>query len=286
MAILQLNSQGDDVKSLQQQLSNLGYPLTVDGIFGIGTQNAVKKFQYEHKLLNDGIAGTNTMNAINALLTPNDTAGIVKGIDISHNNGTINWATLAQEVSFVYCKASQGAGFKDHMFESNFSKLSSLGILHGAYHFLNFKDATAQQQIDNFLGCGVDFSQAGLLPPVLDVEWQVPDTLNPYVIQNRTACVQLVKDWLTGVASKTRRIPMIYTNRVFWHDFLGNPTGFENYPLWIAAYQSAPPLLPPGWDKYTIWQNSGTGTIKSVSGQVDKDIFNGTKADLEKLAML
>ncbi|TKC10502.1 hypothetical protein FA048_09975 [Pedobacter polaris] len=286
MAILQLNSKGDDVKLLQQQLSSLGYPLTVDGIFGVNTLNVVKQFQVDHQLPSDGMVGPNTQNTINALLDNDSPTNIIRGIDISHNNGTINWATLASEVNFVYCKASQGGGFKDNMFQFNSSKLSGLGILHGAYHFLNFQGATAQQQIDNFLNCGVDFSKPGLLPPVLDVEWQVPDTLNPYILQNREACVQLIKDWLTGVALETRRTPMIYTNRVFWHDFLGNPTGFENYPLWIAAYQSAPPLLPPGWNKYTFWQNSGTGNINSVSGQVDKDIFNGTLDDLKKLALL
>ncbi len=286
MAILQLNSKGDDVKLLQQQLSDLGYLLVVDGIFGVNTLNVVKQFQADHQLFIDGKVGPNTQNVINTLLNKDSPSNIVSGIDISHHNGDVNWSTLASEVNFVYCKASQGKSFTDPKFKVNFSKLSEYGILHGAYHFLTFQGSSAQQQIDNFLKCGIDFSKPGLLPPVLDVEWQVPDTLNPYILKNRAACIQLIKDWLTGVSLKTGRTPIIYTNRAFWHDFLNNPGGFEKYPLWIAAYRSTPPILPPGWNKYTFWQNSDSGIFKSIKGKVDKNIFNGTLSELNKLAGL
>jgi len=202
----------------------------------------------------------------------------IKGIDISHFNRLVNWDELSTEVSFVYCKASQGKSFKDPMFLNNFQHAEKAKILYGAYHFLTFQNATAQDQVKNFLDCGVDFSKPGLLPPVLDVEWQVPDTLNPYILNNRAACVQLVKNWLTGVTAETGRVPIIYTNRIFWQNFMGNPSGFENYPLWISAYQPTPPMLPPGWSEYTFWQYSGDG--------IDKDVFNGSMDELKKLALL
>lgn len=43
--ILRQGSQGQFVKTLQELLTKLGYPLTVDGIFGPRTEAAVKSRQ-------------------------------------------------------------------------------------------------------------------------------------------------------------------------------------------------------------------------------------------------
>ena len=282
MTILKIGSQGADVLTLQQHLQNLRYTISPDGDFGPNTQQAVIQFQTANGLPGDGVVGPETLAKIDALLAP--PVSSIEGIDISHNNGPINWSTLpADDISFVYCKASQGATFKDPTLASNIVQLNQLQIFYGAYHFLTFQNATAAQQANNFLSCGIDFSKPGVLPPVLDVEWQVPATLNPYLLANKQGCIQLISDWLTTVAAQTGRTPIIYTNSVFWHDYLGNPPGFGQYPLWIAAYQNAQPTLPSGWTNYAFWQFSGNGTISSVSG-VDRDRFNGSMAELQNLA--
>lgn len=66
---LQKGSKGDEVKILQQFLIDNSY-LTgkADGIFGPGTESAVKKFQVEYKLTADGIVGGKTRTTINELL--------------------------------------------------------------------------------------------------------------------------------------------------------------------------------------------------------------------------
>ena len=60
------NDQGQAVKSLQQQLSQLGYPLVADGLFGAVTEQAVKKFQKKEGLWADGVVGPKTWAKINA----------------------------------------------------------------------------------------------------------------------------------------------------------------------------------------------------------------------------
>ena len=49
---------GDGVRWLQQALNRKGYSLTVDGVFGNATENAVKDFQ--SKVFSDGIVGIQT----------------------------------------------------------------------------------------------------------------------------------------------------------------------------------------------------------------------------------
>ncbi|MBR3870241.1 MAG: peptidoglycan-binding protein [Clostridia bacterium] len=67
--ILSNGSSGSAVKELQTALNRImNAGLTVDGIFGNGTQQAVKNFQSKYGLSVDGIAGPNTLNKINDIL--------------------------------------------------------------------------------------------------------------------------------------------------------------------------------------------------------------------------
>ncbi len=57
-----LGSRGDEVRAIQKKLKSLGYYTgSVDGIYGVGTRNAVKAFQKSCGLTQDGIAGSKTL---------------------------------------------------------------------------------------------------------------------------------------------------------------------------------------------------------------------------------
>jgi N-acetylmuramoyl-L-alanine amidase len=61
--ILRLNQpfmEGDDVRKIQQTLVKANISVTVDGIFGTDTENAIKQFQQQKGLTPDGIVGTAT----------------------------------------------------------------------------------------------------------------------------------------------------------------------------------------------------------------------------------
>lgn len=73
---LQMGDQGSSVKTLQQQLNQLGYDCgTPDGIFGQRTKDAVKAFQRAYGLTADGIAGSRTWSKINSLLGSTGSTG-------------------------------------------------------------------------------------------------------------------------------------------------------------------------------------------------------------------
>ncbi|MBS7564755.1 peptidoglycan-binding protein [Mucilaginibacter sp. Bleaf8] len=283
MQTLNLNSTGSEVQLLQRALSFLNYPLTIDGNFGPGTEAAVKRFQSDKGLTPDGIAGPKTW-AILDHLAP-------QGMDISHFNSDIEWEKLSPHIQFVHCKASQGAGFKDPTLKGNMAAIKQQGLIFGAYHFLTFQDA-ASAQMANFESCGIDFSAAGNLPPVLDIEWQVgsntseSQSLNQYILNNKTACVELIQDCLTQLAKQTGRTPMIYTSKEFWFEYFNGVTDFSVYPLWVSAYQSALPGLFARWNNFTIWQYSGGSITTGTANKVDLDIFNGNSTALKTFALL
>ena len=66
---LQYGAKGDSVKQLQQALNSAGYKLSVDGIYGNKTKQAVLDFQKKNGLKVDGIVGNNTWGALNKFTT-------------------------------------------------------------------------------------------------------------------------------------------------------------------------------------------------------------------------
>lgn len=77
---LRKNDQGAEVIMLQQALVELGYLSgATDGIYGTGTMTAVKNFQKDHELDDDGIAGQQTLSLLYSLVQitpmPEVTAG-------------------------------------------------------------------------------------------------------------------------------------------------------------------------------------------------------------------
>jgi murein L,D-transpeptidase YcbB/YkuD len=66
-ATLQLQTppmQGDQVRALQQALTNAGVPVTLDGTFGTSTDAAVRQFQQQKGLTVDGVVGPATRSAL------------------------------------------------------------------------------------------------------------------------------------------------------------------------------------------------------------------------------
>jgi GH25 family lysozyme M1 (1,4-beta-N-acetylmuramidase) len=75
---------------------------------------------------------------------------------------------------------------------------------------------------------------------------------------------------------------LIYTSRGFWESYMGDTTKFadDGYTLlWIAHWtNNSQPTLPANdWGGYgwTFWQYTSTGTIPGISGNVDRDWYNG-----------
>ena len=69
---------GAAVKTLQSELKQAGFLLSVDGIFGKGTETAVKAFQRANGLAVDGVFGTGSQAKLNAILANLNKKPVVK----------------------------------------------------------------------------------------------------------------------------------------------------------------------------------------------------------------
>ncbi|MCB8816269.1 spore cortex-lytic enzyme [Desulfosporosinus shakirovi] len=66
--LLGRGSKGSEVTELQKKLVQLGYTVgTVDGKYGSKTEDAIRRFQKEHGLRVDGLAGTQTIKELKRL---------------------------------------------------------------------------------------------------------------------------------------------------------------------------------------------------------------------------
>ena len=84
-AISQYGSSGEEVKQIQTKLKDWGYYNgSVDGVYGSGTYEAVKKFQSSNGLTADGIAGSQTLQALGI------NSGGSQGGGSSSNNNDLN----------------------------------------------------------------------------------------------------------------------------------------------------------------------------------------------------
>lgn len=99
MKTLRYGSRGQEVELLQLALARGGwYKGRPDGVFGPMTGNAVRRFQAEYELLNDGIAGPNTWSAIDPFLLGSFTVRVRRGdtfARLAHRWGTQEWAIAA-----------------------------------------------------------------------------------------------------------------------------------------------------------------------------------------------
>ena len=198
---------------------------------------------------------------------------VVKGVDVSHYDGTIDWAKVqGAGIAFAFMKATESTGFVDPTFAANFKNARANGVIAGAYHFFRpAADATAQA---DFFVQTAGVPAAGDLPLTIDLE--ATDSLAGATVASSALT------FLARVEAKSGRKPIVYTSASFLTS-IGNPTGFGAYTLWVANWQVSCPKLPtPAWSDWKFWQDTATGVISGIPATaVDTDQFNGTLADLQ-----
>lgn len=194
----------------------------------------------------------------------------VHGIDVSHYQARIIWDSLpAQDIRFVFIKATEGQDLTDSLFQRNWHAAREAGLYRGAYHF--FRPGTpVLQQVLHFIRT-VPLA-AGDLPPVLDVEIDRGIETEELIAH--------IRAWLTLIEAHYGVKPMIYSNQKFYNRYLAGR--FDDYPLWIARYHHRHPEIA-GERRWLFWQYGDRARLTGIQGYVDLNVFAGPLDELEAL---
>lgn len=194
----------------------------------------------------------------------------IQGIDVSHYQSRINWDTVAEQgLTFAFVKASEGQTYQDSLFCHNWEEMKRVGLRRGAYHFFR-PTVPVSDQIRNFVE-RVEM-QYGDMPPVLDVE--VIDGVSKMML------IHGVQEWLRAIEAQYNIKPILYTNLKFYNKLLAGH--FDDYPIWIARYNTREPTLACGRD-WQFWQHGNRGRLPGITGDVDFNVFKGSIWELDAL---
>lgn len=189
----------------------------------------------------------------------------VAGYDVSHyqQDLSLHAKMAAQGKKFCIIKAEEGV-VMDDMLAAHHKAAKAAGMLLGYYDFFHPKiNAFAQaQKILAIVGP----LQPGDLGFVID--WETTDGVPAFAD---------MKDgyaYLTTIQAACGKVPWVYGGPYFLQA-LGLDARFSVFPLWVAHYGVACPLVPQPWNYWSMWQYTG-------SGGVDLNKFNGPLTQLEK----
>jgi len=196
----------------------------------------------------------------------------VRGIDVSEHQGDIDWERVeADGFHFAFIKATEGMDHRDSCFARNWEDASTAGIARSAYHFFTFR-SPGLEQARNFIAVVPD--EPGSLPPTIDVEFGG----NSREVPDRETFTRELKDYIGEIEAHYGVKPILYVTYDSYQEFIVGD--YEDCIIWIRDLFGYPLLEDERW---LFWQYNCRGRVAGIGGYVDLNVFNGDRADLERL---
>lgn len=210
------------------------------------------------------------------------------GIDVSHHQGTIDWAKVKNDgVDFAILRAgyrgwgisadgTDGKLVKDSKFDYNATNAIKNGVPIGAYFFsqaINEKEAIEEA---NFMLSTIKNYNI-TYPVAIDVEYSgAPNNTGRADNVTKEMRTKICDAFLT-VIKNAGYTPMIYADKYFASANL-DMTKLNSYQFWLAHYtgttQENPFAKPSDYKgNYKMWQYTSKGKVNGISTDVDMNIW-------------
>jgi lysozyme len=210
------------------------------------------------------------------------------GIDVSNNNGSVNWSSVyANGARYAWAKATEGNYFQDGYYNGNMTSGKSAGMKMGAYDFVRPDTDCVSTDVNYFwsFAGGKIVNDGKTISPACDYEVS-GSSCQP----NDTAWANT---WGSDVKAKTTLTmkPVLYCSASFACNFIEyDKSGGIQLSPWIANYNGGNLYTGNPWETYSccnawttgcgsggwqFWQVSSTGSIGGVSGGCDFDAYVG-----------
>lgn len=192
----------------------------------------------------------------------------IKGIDVSAEQGDIDWKTVAEYgMGFAILRITEKGNVIDSTFERNYEGCVNNNIPVGVYKYSYAMSVAeiqkeAQKVVDVLDGRKLDF------PVWLDLEH--PDQRN----LSKSTLETMIKTFWSVVKAAGYKFG-IYSN-VDWYENVIPKSSKSKYDFWIARY----PANDDGWMQERLrpsygvgWQYSSKATIPGIPTKVDRNVF-------------
>lgn len=191
---------------------------------------------------------------------------------VSLGNGRRVKGTVDYPVSYIYLKATQGTRITNKYYASDLRQARSHGIPVGSYHFYSSKYKGAEQAAWFLRMAWVAPSD---LPPVLDLE---PTEAEVKEMGGEQEMFRQVLVWLRTVEQRRGKKPVLYVGQQFVNNHLIHaPEALRTYDVWIARYGEYKPFV-----RLLHWQLTPYGRVRGIHGEVDINVYNGTKTQFRE----
>ncbi|MBV9905379.1 MAG: lysozyme [Alphaproteobacteria bacterium] len=200
----------------------------------------------------------------------------VRGIDVSHHQGTIDWRKVAREdIRFAYLKASEGGDWFDPSFGQNLKEAREAGLAVGAYHYFTLC-APGPVQARNFLRALPPGTELHL-PPAIDLEYVGNCAARP----GKGKLVRELKAFIRIIQTRFPQPPVIYSTQTFFEDYLDKDPAFAAHPLWVRNLYGE-----SAWARgrtVMFRQFASHARLDGIRGPVDLNVFAGSKKQFAEL---
>ncbi|MDE7197805.1 MAG: glycoside hydrolase family 25 [Lachnospiraceae bacterium] len=205
----------------------------------------------------------------------------VRGVDVSHYQGDIDWEKMAAEnIDFAYIKATEGSRYVDERFRMNWENIEQTDLYYGAYHFFSF-DSAGETQAQHYIS--TVGSLEGRLIPVVDVEYYGDKRRRKKELDRETIKREL--DVLLCALEEEYHVkPILYTTYPAYHDLIEG--SFDEYGLWIRNVYYMPDIGMKG--RWLYWQYTDRAEFDAYIGEepyIDMNVFAGGRAEFSEMVL-
>lgn len=174
-------------------------------------------------------------------------------------------------VDFIFIKSTEGMDWRNRYYNADLDSILAHNIPVAAYHFYSHK-SRVEDQVVNFL----EYSRLneGTIRPVLDIE---PSAAQLRAIGGIDQLLSNMVYFVDEVQKASGLQCVLYLNQTFvnnyWERF---PERLKQCDIWLAKYHENHPFT-----KYDFWQFTDRGHVKGIVGNVDINVFYGSRKDFD-----
>ena len=205
---------------------------------------------------------------------------MLKGIDVSHHQGEIDWTKVKADFAIIRAGYGKYAYQEDPEFSENVKGACSAGIPVGVYWYSYAGDVeSAKQEAEVCLQVIEPYRDKITLPVFFDQEYE--PAIKAASFSTRTRCCTA---FIAAVEAAGYRAGM-YASK----DWLDNRIDAKAIPesavIWVAQYASRCTYT----GRHTIWQYTSDGSVDGIKGRVDlnqasDDLLTSTVDGWQKIA--